>query len=186
MPVPGFSTILGMISSCKGEYFKLDDSKIGYTFTYESINKELVKVLSVNKTKSNIGIGSNSIMKEFLYDNYLHLYTTNKNIVNYFRMPEYALTMGRRSDIASILDITSFETHEIDTLSGINGTVVDFKDKNIPANIHSLSKHFTSDFHRKCISPKPYYILDHKSQAHTFKAKGIHDPELKRDIYWQE
>lgn len=185
LPVPPLSTISGLISAAKGDYFYPDSEKIGFVFFADAKTIDLETIYQMGQKLTQIK--SNVIKREFLSDANLFLYTNNHAIVNYFRRPVYPLLLGRSVDLASVREIKRIDADEKNNLSGLKGTIIPFKDKLMPGLIQSLPQYFSNTIPRRNIGTRPYYILESDyQQTEGIKAKGIFDPEKKWDVYWQK
>ncbi|AEX84727.1 CRISPR-associated protein Cas5, subtype I-B/TNEAP [Marinitoga piezophila KA3] len=188
--VPPFSTINGLISSAKGDYFIPQKEKIGYVFRAKSKNIDLETIYQMEKSLKNIK--SNVIKREFLVEAELFLYTDSKVIAGYFLKPKYQLLLGRSSDLATVKNIDEIEIEEKNNLKNLKGTIIPLKYGIMPGVIHALPKYFSNTIPRKNIGTQPYCILDwnYKQEEITIHALGFSDYDKKLkidwDVYWQE
>lgn len=185
LPVPPLSTINGLISAAKGDYFYPNSEKIGFVFFADAKTVDLETIYQMGQKLTQIK--SNVIKREFLSDANLFLYTNSHTIANYFRSPVYPLLLGRSVDLASVREIKKIDVTEKNDLSGLRGTIIPFKGKLMPGLIQALPQYFSNTIPRRNIGTRPYYILESDyQQKESIKAKGIFDPEKEWDIYWQE
>lgn len=183
---PPLSTINGLISAAKGDYFCLTDEKIGYFFKYNARTVDLETIYRM-KLKTNSQIISDVINREFLSDTELFLYTDSEEIVYYFRNPQYQLLLGRSGDLAQVKNIEEIEINEKEDLHNVKGTIIPFRKHRVAAPIQALPTYFSNEIPRKNIGTQPYFIVDCKSNV-SVKAPGFTDKIGKDDIdiYWQE
>ncbi len=192
--VPPLSTVFGIISAAKGDYYQPDkDLKLAYYFEYESIAWDLetiyqIKSQPVNQAKSNI------MKREQLIQCRLILYTNSKEISGYLEKPVFALLIGRSSDLASLDRISEIEIEEKEELENVIGTIIPFSQYKIPAPIQALPVLFSEDNPRKNLLTLPFYMLDaNNGKGVSIKAKGFRDNSLNNrishqpvDLYWQD
>ena len=184
LPAPPFSTIIGLISAAKGDYFIPKSEKIGFVFTYEgkAIDLETIYQIPYGKLK---GIKSNVIKRDFLFDTILFMYTDSEEIFEWLKKPKYPLLLGRSSDLATVNQIEKLEVEEKIKLK-LTGTIIPFKYGLIPGIIQPLPKYFSNTIPRKNIGTEPYTVLDCKNGYVEVNAKGFSDEENQWDVYWQE
>lgn len=189
LEVPPISTILGLINAAAGFYLEHKDLLLGYYFEYEMEGEDLETIYQIsskdgrptNNAKSNI------IYRKFLFNNYLRLYTIDKNIAEYFAQPYYPLVLGRMNDLATVTSISKKEILEnVELATKIRGQIIPFKYR-LPGQIQALPKYFTNDFPRKNMGTEPFSIISHKSDIvgrniETFKDTLPNGKEV--DIYF--
>ncbi|MDD3050290.1 MAG: type I-B CRISPR-associated protein Cas5b [Candidatus Cloacimonetes bacterium] len=191
LTVPPLSTINGLISAAKGDWFCITNEKIGYFFRYGVKTVDLETVYQMGQ--SNSQIKSNVINREFLSDTELYLYTDSMKIVEYFRNPHYQLLLGRSGDLAQVDEISEVEVNVKEELRNVKGTIIPFRKHKVASPIQALPTHFSNEIPRKNIGTQPYFIVDFKTEV-TLKAKGFSDKIYSEkinkteaiDIYWQE
>lgn len=185
LSVPPLSTINGLISAAKGDYYSPDGEMIGFVFFANEKTVDLETIYQMGQSLTQIK--SNVIKREFLSDTNLFLYTNSHTVANYFRCPVYPLLLGRSVDLASVREIKKIEVLEKNNLSGLKGTIIPFKGKLMPGLVQALPQYFSNTIPRKNIGTRPYYILESNyQQKESINAKGIFDPEKEWDVYWQE
>ena len=186
LPVPPLSTIYGLISAAMGKYFYPVEKDIGYVFQYKTKAEDLETIYQMPRGLK--GIKSNIIIREFLVDNDLWLYTLNENIAKSFQRPYFPLLLGRSGDLASVEAINEISIEMKDELSRLRGTIIPFDTKHhIAAPIHALPEFFSNEIPRRNIGTKPYYLLDCMyRQNMPIKAYGFLDEEKGWEVYWQE
>lgn len=185
LPVPPLSTIFGLISAAMGKYYTTDSIKIGYYFKYSAL---CIDLETIYQTGANLtGIKSNVIKREFLFNNYLLLYTTEQVIAKAFEKPYFQLLIGRSGDLATVTELNKIDCRELEELNHLKGTIVPFNEYMLPAPIQALPMYFSNTVPRRNIGTKPYSLLDYKyKQVYPIKARGFYDPEKEVEIYWQE
>jgi CRISPR-associated protein Cas5t len=185
LTVPPLSTINGLISAAKGDYFLSNKEKIGYFFRYQSKTVDLETIYQMGR--SNSQIKSNVVKREFLSDTDLFLYSDSMEIVNNFSNPQYQLLLGRSGDLAQVIEIKEIEVEEKDRLDNLKGTIIPFRKHRVASPIQALPTCFSNEISRKNIGTQPYFIVDCNSEV-SIEALGFTDSidGKEIDIYWQE
>ncbi len=183
--VPPLSTIIGLISAARGDYFIPEKEKIGYVFSYrtKAVDLETIYQFPYGRLSE---IKSNVVKREFLFDTCLYLYTDSEKIVHWFKKPVFPLLMGRSSDLAMVNSIAKFDVKEKNELQRLRGTIVPFRYGLVPGQLQALPKYFSNDIPRRNIGMEPYTVLDFKNGYVQVKAKGFSDDETGWDVYLQD
>ena len=186
LPVPPLSTLFGLISAAMGRYFHLKEMDIGFVFTFQTKGRDLETIYQMGRSLR--GIKSNVIVREFLVDNDLWLYTMNAEVAKSFEKPYFPLLLGRSGDLASVRSIDQLDIEIKKELHKVKGTIIPFKASlPIAAPIHALPLYFTDEIPRRNVGTRPYYLLDGSFvQDKPFAAYGFEDQELGWDVYWQD
>lgn len=166
LDVPPISTILGLVNAAAGFYIEHKELQLGYYFEYEMEGEDLETIYQIkskdgkptNEAKSNI------ILRKFLFNNYLRIYTPNEEIAQYLSNPYYPLVLGRMNDLATVDKITKENLKESEVSSKIRGQIIPFN-YYLPGQIQALPQYFTNDFPRKNIGTKPFTIISHKKNV---------------------
>jgi len=185
LPVPPLSTIIGLISSAREDYFVPQHEKIGYVFFYKAKAVDLETIYQIPFAKLS-EVKSNVIKREFLVDTELFLYTDSEKIVTWFKKPVFPLLLGRSTDLAMVEKIQELELNEQNVLSKLKGTTIPLRYGAVPGLIQALPKYFTNTIPRKNIGTEPCMVLDFKNGFVEMKANGVFDHEKAWDVYWQE
>ncbi len=185
LPVPPLSTVWGLISAAMGKYFYSDESNIGFVFLYQAKAKDVETIYQMRRALT--GIKSNVITREFLVENDLWLYTTDKVIAKSFETPFFPLLMGRSCDLATVRQIDVMDVETKTELRKVKGTIIPFTPKlKIAAPIHALPKYFTDEIPRRNVGTRPYYLLDGSFiPPGPIPAPGFTDEEMGWDVIWQ-
>ncbi|MDR0508041.1 MAG: type I-B CRISPR-associated protein Cas5b [Dysgonamonadaceae bacterium] len=167
LEVPPISTVLGLINAAAGFYVEHKNLYLAYYFEYEMEGEDLETIYQIsgkdgkptNEAKSNV------IMRKFLYNNFLRIYTTNEKIADYFSNPYYPVLLGRMNDLATIVKVSEKENLEkMNVAQKISGQIVPFE-YYLPGQIQALPQYFSNEFPRKNIGTKPFSIINHKSSV---------------------
>lgn len=176
LEVPPISTILGLINAAAGQYLEYKECLIGYYFEYagKGIDVETIYMAEVNKGGGLIrSTRSNVVKREFIFDNFLRLYSSEKKIIDYFKAPIYPLVLGRSSDLATV-EIKSIQKRHLRLISNadkIKGQVIPFSKDHLPGRIQPLAQYFTDTYPRQMLGKEPYTIINcHGMVSSTLKA----------------
>lgn len=165
LEVPPLSTILGMINSAAGKYLSHSGTLIGYYFKYEgkAIDIETVYMAEVNKKGALLSTTrSNVINREFLFEPFLRLYSSSKELIHFFKAPAYQLLLGRSSDLATA-DITSIQERKLIALKHaerISGQIIPYRKAPLPGKIQPLAKYFSDTIPRQMLGKEPYVLIN--------------------------
>ncbi|MBP2173202.1 CRISPR-associated protein Cas5 [Methanococcus voltae] len=130
-PVPPYSTIVGIISSCLGRELKKDETKIGFKYSYEHKGSDLEKT---HRLKYDNGIlkqnpDTSVTTREFHIKPILDIYLSNLDLKKYFLNPIWTPSLGRSQDMAWITKIEEIDVEP--TESGkIKATLIPFDSLN--------------------------------------------------------
>lgn len=165
LEVPPLSTILGLINAAAGRYISHSGALIGYYFAYESkaTDVETVYMAEVNKKGALLRTTrSNVIHREFLFEPFLRLYSSSKELIHFFRAPAYQLLLGRSSDLATA-DISSIQERKMEALKHaekISGQIIPYRKAPLPGRIQPLAKYFSDTIPRQMFGKEPYVIIN--------------------------
>lgn len=190
LDAPPYSTINGLISAAKGDYFKPENEKIGFVFRADGKNIDLETIYQMGKSLS--GIKSNVIKREFFSYPELFIYTDSQEIASYFSKPVFPLLMGRSNDLAGVKHIEAIDIEEKSELTNLKGTILPFKLGFMAGSIQALPRYFSNSIPRQNIDTQPYYIFskDHDQKGQVVNAPGFSDKNedlgIDWDVYWQD
>lgn len=165
LEVPPISTILGMINAAAGKYLHHDKCLLGYYFEYagKAMDVETIYMAEVHKKGHLLtATRSNVVKREFIFDNFLRIYSSEKEIIDYFKAPVYPLVLGRSSDLATV-DIKSIQKRVVMPVTNadkIRGQVIPFSKAQLPGRIQPLSKYFTDTNPREILGKEPYSVIN--------------------------
>jgi len=190
LDAPPFSTINGLISAAKGDYFKPENEKIGFVFRADSKIVDIEKIYQMKNSLS--GINSNVIEREFFSSPELFLYTDSQKISSYFEKPKFPLLLGRSNDLATVKDIKELEVSEKEKLNNLKGTIIPFKLGLMAGLVQALPKYFSNTIPRRNTGTQPYYVLgsNYRQKENEILSPGFEDKQeelqIDWDVYWQE
>lgn len=177
LPLPPFSTVLGLLSAARGKIVSLDDIDfVGYIFRNNGEGYDLEKTYFLDGKGK--GISSDVIKRNVLFDNTLYLYLPEV-WEKYFKNPRYQLLLGRSSDLATVDEIKKVEFKEMKN-APIKGTIVPLKLK-FPGIIHSLVVEYDySTIPRSVKAAKPFTLLPYSNKTlENYSEKIPYDEELE-------
>src|SRR5205085_2491236 len=110
LPVPPLSTIYGLLSAAKGELVTPSDTTVGFVFQSQGRAVDLESIYELHATP--LRANTNVVKRELLYEPELFLYITDLTFVDYFRLPNYPLLLGRSTELAMVVKSEPFELEE--------------------------------------------------------------------------
>ncbi|MCS3901890.1 CRISPR-associated protein Cas5 [Methanococcus voltae] len=157
IPVPLYSTIVGIISSCMGRELQRDETKIGFKYSYENKGKDLE---TTHRLKYDGGLlkqnSENSVTaREFHIKPILDIYLSNLNLKEYFLNPVWTPSLGRSQDVAWITKIEEIDAENI-TNGKIKATLVpidSLKGKTVPGRLIQATDYY---YNYDCENSKKY------------------------------
>lgn len=171
LEVPPISTVLGLINAAAGRYLKHTDLTLGYYFRYaaKATDLETIYMIDSNKGRPTNNAKSNIIRREFLFENFLRIYTVDPRIAAYFQSPVYPLVLGRMNDLASVANskICKKEVLPVTNADRIKGQIIPFQGNFLPGTIQALPKYFTDTIPRRNIGTEAFSILNHRSKVES-------------------
>jgi CRISPR-associated protein Cas5t len=188
LEVPQLSTVLGLINAAAGFYIPHQQLTIGYYFEFQQKTTDLETIYMIDSSNSggpSNTAKSNVIKREFLYDNFLRIYVTDRKIAEYFLKPYYQLVLGRMNDLATVCNgVQTVDLPKIDRAEIIRGQVIPLKGTGVTGTIQALPKYFSNTIPRLNLGTAPYSVIAHyKSVAANVQAyrDTINDEPV--DIY---
>ncbi|MFT4153628.1 type I-B CRISPR-associated protein Cas5b [Parafilimonas sp.] len=164
LEVPPVSTVLGLINAAAGKYLNHTSLQLGYYFQYEGEGEDLETIYQISSKdgKPTNNAKSNIILRKFLFNTFLRIYTPDKQIADFFAAPYFQLLLGRMNDLASVTNISEKVAMEpVDYSTNIRGQIIPFR-HHLPGQIQALPKYFTDEFPRKNLGTEAYSIINHK------------------------
>jgi CRISPR-associated protein Cas5t len=177
LEVPPISTVLGLINAAAGTYLEHVDLKLGYYFQYGSEGEDLETIYQISSKdgKPTNNAKSNIIYRKFLFDNFLRIYTPDKQIADFLSKPYYQLVLGRMNDLATIEKIHErVALEKIENAEGIRGQIIPFQ-FHLPGQIQALPQYFTNEFPRKNIGTEPFSVIGYKSKTYKTNVTAYRD-----------
>jgi len=169
LEVPPISTVLGLINAASGQHMEYSKLTIGYYFEYQAkaTDLETIYMIDSKDRRPTNNAKSNVIKREFLFDNFLRLYTTDERISEFFKNPIYPLVLGRMNDLASV-DVPGIHKKnllEVDNADKIKGQIIPFTNNYLPGVIQALPKYFSDSIPRQNIGTESYSVLNCNSKV---------------------
>ncbi|MBL7818850.1 MAG: type I-B CRISPR-associated protein Cas5 [Saprospiraceae bacterium] len=189
LEVPPLSTILGLVNAAAGQYLQHEKLELAYYFQFEgkAVDLETIYQIESNKGKPTNNAKSNVVRREFLFDNFLRIYTDSEKLVEYFRKPFFPLVLGRMNDLATVEKIAEIELSDPKTGSQISGQIVPLNGNFLAGTVQALPVYFTDEIPRNNLGTKPYSIISCKTPTNSNTTKVVHDASIGKkgvDIYF--
>ncbi len=191
LEVPPLSTVLGLINAAAGQYLYHTNLQLGYYFEYDGEGEDLETIYQISSkdNRPTNNAKSNIIYRKFLFNNFLRIYTPDKNIAQYLSAPYFQLLLGRMNDLATVTHISAKEQlDKIENATEIRGQIIPFR-YHLPGQIQALPKYFTNEFPRKNLGTEPYSIIGCKAKTFDTNLTAYTDrlPNGEEvDIYFHE
>lgn len=191
LEVPPISTVLGLINAAAGKYLAHKELIIGYYFEFQGkeLDLETIYMMDTTKGKPNNAAKSNVIKREFLFDNFLRIYTPDETIANYLKNPYFPLVLGRMNDLATVESayIGKKDLEQITNADKIRGQVIPFENNFLPGAIQALPKYFSDTIPRRNIGTEAYSVINFKNNVQS-GLRAYRDTVNKKevDIYMHE
>lgn len=175
LPLPPYSTILGMISACAGRVVTHKDTRIGFEFRSKSVGLELERTerLIVDK-KGNLRPhpDGQGILKRYVhFGPALDLYLTNLELDSAFKSPSSTPSLGRSQDIMWITSIKQMDLQSVES-GNIGPTMVPAIKGKIPSLIVRCPEWFdnNTEGRTRIVGPVGYYQAIQPSSQIRFRA----------------
>lgn len=183
-----YTTIQGLIGSACGST-NVKDIKFSYIFRYESSFFDIETIYKVRKKNTKVGgcsfeysakakakryLAQDGLFpttapfkREILFQTYLTLYLTDKEIADSFKSPIFQLLLGRSSDFAKVEDVKEVEVKEVGSVL-LNGTILPFNRYRMPGEIYTMPTYFDdTNLARKGVGVEPFVILDGRGKFYS-------------------
>jgi CRISPR-associated protein Cas5t len=185
LEVPPLSTILGLINAAAGQYMDYKHLEIGYYFQFQgkAVDLETIYQIEGNKGKATNNAKSNVIRREFLFDNFLRIYTTNKEVAECFQEPIFPLLLGRMNDLATIekKGVNEIELESIENADKICGQLIPLSGNFLPGVVQALPVYFTDDIPRNNLGTAPFSVINWQSRNISSKITAFRDESLGKN-----
>lgn len=189
LEVPPLSTILGLVNAAAGQYLQHEKLELGYYFQFEgkAVDLETIYQIESNKGRPTNFAKSNVVRREFLFDNFLRIYTDSENLYEYFKQPYFPLVLGRMNDLATVEKLSKTELIEPKQDSQISGQVVPLSGHFLAGTVQALPVYFTDEIPRNNLGTSAYSVISCKTPTNANNTKVFHDITLGKkgvDIYF--
>lgn len=187
LEVPPLSTVLGLINAASGKYIKHEKLIIGYYFEFEAKQVDLETIYQIeahDKSYPKKTTKTNVINREFMFNNHLILYLQDEELADYFRLPVYALLLGRSNDLATVNCIEEVDLQVIHNAKKVKGQIIPFMENFLPGLIQPLPKYFTNTIPRNNIGTEAYSIISfNSSDGQTNLTAYIDYPKQGKEVH---
>ena len=189
LEVPPLSTILGLVNAAAGQYLQHEKLELAYYFQFggKAVDLETIYQIESNKGKPTNYAKSNVVRREFLFDNFLRIYTDNEKLVQCFNQPFFPLVLGRMNDLATVEKMSTIELTKPKLDSQISGQIVPLNGNFLAGTVQALPVYFTDEIPRNNLGTSAYSIISCKSPTNPNKTNVFHDATIGKkgvDIYF--
>ncbi len=189
LEVPPLSTILGLVNAAAGQYLQHEKLELGYYFQFEgkAVDLETIYQIESNKGKPTNYAKSNVVRREFLFDNFLRIYTDSEKLVDYFKKPFFPLVLGRMNDLATVEQISEIELTDSEVGNRISGQIVPLNGNFLAGSVQALPVYFTDEIPRNNLGTSAYSVISCKTPTNSNTTKVFHDSSVGKsgvDIYF--
>jgi CRISPR-associated protein Cas5t len=176
LPVPPLSTVYGLLSAARGDWVTPADAPVGFVFHSQG---KAVDLETVYEFESGLKAKPNVCKREFLISPELYLYTPALWLKPHFEQPHYPLLIGRSTELATVVSITSLELKAASETE-YQGTLLPFPMEQIYGQIQALPTHFTPERPRRPQGIRPVYLL---TQPVPYVGQAMVDSEMGWGVY---
>lgn len=116
MPVPSYSTILGIIGCCLGRFVAPSEVKVGFQYAYDTVAQDVEtrrRLQFDGKKIKNHDKGSDAYVREFHVGPHLVVWIDRLDWKSYFEAPVGTPVLGRSQDL---LQITKVSVKEVESV----------------------------------------------------------------------
>lgn len=109
MPVPPYSTVLGIIGCCLGRFISPDEVKIGFRYQYDTVSTDIEtrrRLQFDGKKIKNHDKGSDAYVREFHVNPRLIIWIDRLDWKGYFESPVGTPSLGRSQDLLQVGKVT--------------------------------------------------------------------------------
>lgn len=142
MPVPPYSTILGIIGCCLGRFVSPNEVKVGFRYLYDTVSLDIEtrrRLQYDGKKIKNHDKGSDAYVREFHTNPYLTVWIDRLDWKDFFESPVGTPVLGRSQDLLQIKKISIKEVVPISE-GYVKGCMVPFDaNQMIPGQLVQLA-----------------------------------------------
>lgn len=159
LEVPPPSTVLGLLSSARGEIVKPSDVKFGYVFLYKDKGRDVELIYELT-SKERYKAKSNVVVREFLTFPELYIYVDDLAFERYFRFPEFPLLLGRTQELVKVEEVKKVKLEKTSPVM-FGHTIVPFNFKGVAGPLVTLPLYFEYDLEKPRIRRQiqPFIIV---------------------------
>ena len=148
LPVPPYSTILGIIGCCIGRTVLPGEVKVGYRYSYDTTATDLetrIRLKSENHKIKPHDKGSDAYKREFHVNPTLTIWIDRIDWYKYFDEPIGTPTLGRSQDLLKIDSVTIKDVERVDS-ANLSGCMVPFeKVSSVPGQLIRLAEAYVDN-----------------------------------------
>ena len=145
MPVPPYSTILGVIGCCLGRFVSPNEVKIGFQYLYDTVSLDIEtrrRLQFDGKKIKNHDKGSDAYMREFHTNPHLTVWIDRLDWKDYFESPVGTPALGRSQDLLQIEKVCVKEVLSVSE-ADLKGCMIPFNaDYQIPGQLVQVAESY--------------------------------------------
>lgn len=129
LPVPTYSSLLGLIGCCLGRLVEAKEVQIGFKYTFDSVASDLETRQRLEFDGKKIkphSKGSDAYLREFHVLPHLTIWLDRTDWENYFRNPIGTPSLGRSQDILKVEHVRHVKVQAVDEAE-LSGCMLPFK-----------------------------------------------------------
>lgn len=163
LPVPSYSSVVGLISCCLGRPLLIDETLIAFTYSYNGsgIDLETTKRLEMDKNILKEKKDDSVTNRAFHVNPQLDIYLSNIDLEDAFKKPRGVPTLGRSQDISWITKIELIESVKVEG-GKIRPTLIPFPNETIGGRLIRLCDYYINEslsFTREASNMSMYQIV---------------------------
>lgn len=162
LPLPPYSTLLGLVGACAGKAISYADTRIGFEFRSAWVGPEIERTERFSLEKSGQlkpHKDGQGILKRYVhFKTRLDLYLTNTTLIDAFENPILTPCLGRSQDIHWITRVTPVNL-EKKSSGNLGSTMLPAMKEKIPSMIVRCPEWFQNDIlgRTRLVGPVGYY-----------------------------
>lgn len=145
MPVPPYSTILGILGCCLGRFISPGEVKVGFRYLYDTVALDIEtrrRLQFDGKKIKNHDKGSDAYIREFHTNPYLTIWIDRLDWIDFFKSPVGTPSLGRSQDLLPIKTVSVKEVVHISE-GYIKGCMIPFDtNQTIPGQLVQLAESY--------------------------------------------
>lgn len=146
-PMPAYSNLLGMISSCAGRPLRPAETRVGFEFRCAFQDLEMERTVRFEMKRGALrphSKGQGIVRRQVYWQPRLDLYVTNLALRSAFYRPTATPCFGRSQDIAWITSVTEVDLEPME--SGVLGpTLLPQPARDVPGHMVRLPEWYEND-----------------------------------------
>lgn len=194
LPVPLYSTLLGLIGCCLGRLVDFEEVRIGFNYKFGEMAKDLEKRNRLKLDAKSGRLmphpdGKDAYLREFHTLPRLKLWLNRLDWKPFFENPFGTPALGRSQDLLKITNVISVHANHIDE-GELSGTLVPFKPGNrLPGQIVQVAEAFRENdvvgSGRISTGSKMFLAIRHDQQVPA-QIENLYQTETGEQFYFHD